>query len=138
MSERKRQRSKPGVVVTPTGESKQFRKPTTDELRHLLRDLGPYTKDMPDELWDRLRDFIAGEIVREGFSMEKIHHLRWEVVCEEMKRVGWERSFEAANEKLAGTPAEGSERTMFESYCIVEQSLPPEQRRARTYRRQGH
>jgi hypothetical protein len=139
MSERKRQRSKPGVVVTPTGGKRKFREPTSDELWRLLRDLGPYARNMPIELWDRLQDFIAGTAVRQGFSMEKIDHLRWQIVrFEEMPRVGWERSFAAASEKLAGTPAEGGERAMQESYERIEDELPPELRRPHTHRRKRH
>jgi hypothetical protein len=127
LSERKRRRTKPGFIITATGERREPRELTADELRHLLMDLMPYAHRMPAALWYRLQDLIVGAIVREGLSMEEIHWWRWKVVRAAMELVGWERSFVAASEKLAGSIFEGGERAMQESYERIERTLPPEQ-----------
>jgi hypothetical protein len=47
----------------------------------------------------------------------------------------WEETYKLASKRLANTPARGGPEAIKKSYQAIERSLPPEQRRRRTYRR---
>ena len=131
MAKNKRQRYKLGTVGPAEAARPYFREWTVDELKKLLIDLTPYAKDMPTELWNRVRWLIAGLILKQGISMEDIHTIRWEAVCESIERVGWDEAFEDASKRLADTPAAGGPDVMETDYKLMQRTLPPELRRKR-------
>jgi hypothetical protein len=133
---RKRQRRKPSLtVLSPAGKPRQLRRPSGAELRQLLLDLMPYAGELPPALWDRLRDLLVALIAEEQIDMRSVDRMRWQAVCEEMTRVGYEGSFAAAAEKLRHSPYAGGEDAIRKSYERIQRALPSEQRRPRSYRR---
>jgi hypothetical protein len=74
-------------------------------------------------------------IAEAGLDMRTVDRMRWQNVCEEMERVGYQNSFAEAAEKLTNSPLAGGEDALRKSYERHERSLPPEQRRRRSYRR---
>jgi hypothetical protein len=134
-----RRRTKPALVVlSPApddGEPRQLRRPSGAELKQLLCDLMPYAGPVPPALWNQLRDLLATLMAEEKLDMRTVDRMRWEAVCEEMAHVGYQDSFDAAARKLRRSPVAGGEDVLRESYERHERSLPPEQRRRRSYRR---
>jgi hypothetical protein len=64
------------------------------------------------------------------------HEVRWLAVRDALADgFEWLDAYDAASERLKGTPARGKSGTMMKSYQKVERTLPPHARRPRTYRR---
>jgi hypothetical protein len=121
-------------VLSPEGERRQLHQPSSAELEQLLYEISPYAEQMPTALWDRVRDLLVVSIVEAGLDMRTVDRTRWQIVCEEMERVGYQNSFAEAAEKLTNSPLAGGEDALRKSYERHERSLPPEQRRRRSYR----
>jgi hypothetical protein len=133
---RRRLRTKPGLVVlSPEGERRQLRRPSSAELEQLLYEISPYAGQMPTALWDQVRDLLVTLIAEDRLDMRAVDRMRWQIVREEMVRVGYQNSFTEAAEKLTNSPLAGGEDALRKSYEQHELSLPPEQRRRRSYRR---
>jgi hypothetical protein len=132
----RKRRIKPGLVVlSPEGERRQLRRPSSAELMQLLNEISLYAGQMPATLWDQVRDLLVMMIAEAGLDMRTVDRMRWQNVCEEMERVGYQNSFAEAAEKLTNSPLAGGEDALRKSYERHERSLPPEQRRRRSYRR---
>jgi hypothetical protein len=102
--------------------------------RHLLGALnlcGPF-RPLPDWLCTALQ-----ELLTERLAQPPINWVRWNLVLalRNVSDLTWEETYQHASEKLAGTAAQGSPEAIRKSYEAIERSLPPEQRRQRTYRR---
>jgi hypothetical protein len=121
-------------VLSPEGERRQLHQPSSAELEQLLYEISPYAEQMPTALWDRVRDLLVVSIVEAGLDMRTVDRTRWQIVCEEMERVGYQNSFAEAAEKLTNSPLAGGEDALRKSYERHERSLPLEQRRRRSYR----
>jgi hypothetical protein len=135
-SGKRRRRSRPALtVLSSSGEQRQFCQLSFEQLKPLLNNLALYAGELPSDLWDQLRNLLVGLMAEEEIDMHAVDRLRWEVVCEEIARVGYQEAFAAAAEKLRHSPFAGGEDAMRKSYERYQRSLPPEQRRPRSYRR---
>jgi hypothetical protein len=91
---------------------------------------------MPPQLWDKLNKFIQWPMRPfQQWPKKQKDRVRWEYVCKGIALCGWDGAFDYASNVLRGTPAEAGPDMMKASYQKIQKDLPPEQRRAKTYRR---
>ena len=117
-----------------------LRAPTQDELKDLLQELLEWRNAQPDamppQLWDRIGKLIEWQMRPfQQWTQERKDRVRWKYVRMAIGHCGWEGAFEYASKGLQGTPAAGAPETMRQTYQKIENTLPPQQRRPRTYRR---
>jgi hypothetical protein len=114
---------------------------TLNELNYLRFDLMKWQKARPDamppQLYSRLINNIDWQLIQFPRSQKDKDQTRWFYVDRGLARgLRWvdDGVYEFASKALKGTPAEGSPRTMKESYQKIQKSLPPEKRKPKTYR----
>jgi hypothetical protein len=103
--------------------------------RHLLGALnlcGPF-RPLPDWLCTALQALLTERLSQPP----PINWTRWNLVLalRDVSDLTWDETLERASEILADTPARGGPEAIRKSYQAIEHSLPPQQRRPRTYRR---
>jgi hypothetical protein len=110
------------------------------ELLYLLKNLGKYAGQLPPEFKMKLQRLILWALREQGWDRRQIELMRWSFVREgrDRRKMGWDESYEYASAVLAGSPAEAGPEMMKKSYDKVQRSLPPTQRRPRTYRPHPH
>lgn len=95
-----------------------------------------------------LKALLLGVLVGQGWTNLDKDLMRWSEVWTALDQGrGWTNTahageddnsaFEAASQELAGTPARGGPEAMRRSYIKIQQRLPLEKRRQRTYRRRN-
>ena len=88
-------------------------------------------RPLPDWVYAGVRALVEAELPKWPVAVRRHHFARAFLEV----GVGWDESFRKASELLQGTPAEGGEHAVRRDYQAIERSLPPEQRRKRTWRR---
>jgi hypothetical protein len=94
--------------------------------------LSPF-RPLPDWLCTALQELLTERL---SFPPPK-DWVRWNLVLalRDVSGLTWEETWERASEMLADTAAQGGPEAIRKSYKAFEHSLPPEQRRLRTYQR---
>jgi hypothetical protein len=128
------------VWITFDDRIEELHAPTQDELKDLHRELlewrNAQPEAMPPQLWDRIGKLIEWQMLPSlQWTQERKDRLRWRYVHMAIARVGWEKAFDWASDRLKRTPVAAGHRMMRTSYERYERGLPPEKRRTRTYRR---
>jgi hypothetical protein len=114
--------------------------PTLAGLARLLDDLQVIQEEHP-ELYDRVYELIGWLLMPDGiiwsqqYNKQAIRHAAALRRIELGDKWSGDEAFDNASEQLKGHPAAGTAATMRKAYGDIQQTLPPEQRRPRTYRR---
>lgn len=126
---KKRQQGPRPITITPATAASQYqRKWTNRELVEMLNGLVPYAPLMPNELWDRVRQLIVGQM---ALTIEEVHYIRGRVRDEAIEEVGWDASIDEAVKRLSFSVGE---HTMERSHRLYRKSLPPGQQKRRKRR----